>query len=204
VLILVRHGQSGANAAGLLVGRSDPALTELGVRQAVLTGRYLADERSARPDQPLSMVSSPLGRALGTAKLIAGELGWTEPIAVDDRLIELDYGAFDGLRLGDVGRGDWAAWRADPSWRPPGGETLVELQERVEAWCEEVAEQATDGDVVAVTHVSPVKAAASWAIGAGPEASWRMSLPVAAVTRIAPSGPSLHSFGETGHLASLR
>jgi broad specificity phosphatase PhoE len=51
------------------------------------------------------------------------------------------------------------------------------------------------GLIVAVSHVSPIKAAVCWALGVGPELAWRMRLDVASITRIAP-GPTLKSFNE--------
>ena len=57
---------------------------------------------------------------------------------------------------------------------------------------------------IVVSHVSPIKAAVSWALGGGPELSWRLSLGVASITRITtggPVGPVLVSFNETDHLA---
>lgn len=205
MLILVRHGQSVWNAERRLTGRGDVPLTELGRRQAAATGRFLASERVAATASSVlpRVVASPLGRALGTAELIAKELG-APGVEVEERIVELDYGELDGRLLADIDREEWEAWRADVSWRPPGGETLVELHERVTAWCEDVAEAAREEDVVAVTHVSPVKAAAAWAIGGGPELSWRMSLAVGAITRVSTLPRSLHSFGETGHLFGLR
>ena len=208
MLILLRHGQSESNAAGLLVGRSDPPLTDLGVRQAEAAGRYLAAELLSgerdHPPRSLLVLSSPLQRARATAEIVARECGQGAEVEVDEQLIELDYGKFDGLTLGQVEPADWAAWRADPSWRPPGGETLVELQERVTAWCDSLRSDGDDGDVIAVSHVSPIKAAAIWALKAGPELAWRLSLGVATITRISTSAPSLVSFGETGHMAGVR
>ncbi|MGO9558337.1 MAG: histidine phosphatase family protein [Acidimicrobiales bacterium] len=207
-LILLRHGQSESNAAGLLVGRSDPPLTELGVRQAEAAGRYLAAERQGSddgtPPRSLLIVSSPLQRACATAEIVARECGENVEVDVDEQLIELDYGEFDGLTLGQIAAPDWAAWREDPSWRPPGGETLVELQERVATWCDSLRAGGAEGDVIAVSHVSPIKAAAIWALNGGPELSWRLSLGVATITRISTSAPSLQSFGEAGHLAGVR
>lgn len=202
MLILLRHGQSESNAAGLLVGRSDPPLTGLGIRQAEAAGRYLAAERSRGTSRALTIMSSPLLRARSTAEIVA-EICEVSEVVVDERLIELDYGEFDGLRMAEVSASDWQAWRADVSWRPPSGESLFEIQERVGLWCEEIQERDAEGDVLAVSHVSPIKAAASWALGTGPEISWRLSLGVATITRLSLVPPSLHSFGETGHLASV-
>ena len=69
--------------------------------------------------------------------------------------------------------------------------------------CEELASEAVNHDVVIVSHVSPIKAAVSWALGGGPEVSWRLSLSVASITRIATgglAGAALVSFNETAHL----
>jgi probable phosphoglycerate mutase len=198
MLILVRHGQSEANAAGLLVGRTDSALTDLGRRQAAAIGEALA----AGPDRPLRLLTSPLARTRNTAEIIAGRLGSPLAPEVEDRLIELDYGELEGQRPADLGGGVWAGWRSDSSWRPPGGETLPELHHRLDPLWASLASEAAAGDVIAVTHVSPTKAAVAWVLGAGPELSWKLSLGVASITRISFGGisPALVSFGETGHL----
>ena len=204
MLLLIRHGQSDSNAAGQLVGRHDPPLTEIGSCQAELVGRLLAREqaRSGQHHQ-IRLVSSPLRRARATAELIGFSLGLGD-VEIEERLIELDYGSLEGLRPAEVPAETWASWRADPSYRPEGGESLIEVQERVASWCEERAEEAATRDVVAVSHVSPIKAAAAWAVGLGPELSWRLSLGVGTITRISTSPRSLHSFGESSHLSLER
>lgn len=200
MLILLRHGESEANAKGLLVGRDDPPLTVRGKKQAEAAARQLLSEQH---DLTHAVVyTSPLGRARDTAAVLLRALA-LDPgaLRVDERLIELDYGAFDGLAPSAVDDAAWAAWRADPSYRPPGGESLAELFARVEGWCEQVAEQAGDGLVVAVSHVSPIKAATCWALGTDPLLSWRMTLGVAALTRLSTRPRRLLAFGESGHLA---
>jgi len=82
--------------------------------------------------------------------------------------IEVDYGVFDGQALRDVPADVWREWRADPTYRPRGARTLAEAQARVGEACEELfaptaqGRGAEDGDVVVVSHVSPIKAAVSW------------------------------------------
>jgi alpha-ribazole phosphatase len=206
MLLLVRHGQSEANVSGLLLGRSDSPLTELGYRQAELLGEALA----ARLPAPSRLLTSPLLRARQTAAAIADGLakkGSAAPMeaTVEERFVELDYGELDGTAPRDLQPGLWAGWRLDPGWRPPGGETLEEVSARVAAACDELAAEAAGHDVVVVSHVSPIKAAVSWALGCGPELSWRLSLSVASITRVAtggPGGPALVSFNETAHLGT--
>ena len=193
MIVLVRHGQTAANAARLLLGRADPPLTELGLRQAGAAAGVV--------DRPTLVVSSPLVRARQTAELVAGDA----QVVVDDRWIELDYGEYDGRPLDEVPTEIWDRWRTDPSYCPPGGESLATLGGRVREACAELAERGGDGDVVVVSHVSPIKAAVAWAIGAGDEAAWRMFLGVASITRIRVGGryPSLVAFNDCHHLDGL-
>jgi broad specificity phosphatase PhoE len=120
------------------------------------------------------------------------------PVEIDDRWIELDYGALDGLPLADVPDDVWRSWRADPAYRPPGGETLVELGMRVRSACDELAADARAGDVVVVSHVSPIKAALAWALRTDDGVSWRLFVEVASIARIAigPWGASVQSLNE--------
>ena len=195
MLILARHGQTAANAEGRLLGRLDPPLTDLGRRQAMAL--------AASVGVPTRVVTSPLGRARETATLLG--LPSHVPITVDERWVEIDYGIYDGRPLRDVPPDLWAEWRADSGFRPPGGESLADLGRRVRAACEELAEEAADADVVVVSHVSPIKAAVAWALGAGDEVAWRTRLDVAAVSRIAISrtGPSMWAFNDVSHLARV-
>jgi broad specificity phosphatase PhoE len=184
MLWLVRHGQTQANAAGLLLGRSDPPLSVRGREQATaLASRIPTDAR---------VVTSPLLRARDTAAAFG------RPAEVDDRWIELDYGALDGCAPADVGPERWARWRADPHYVPAGGESLADLGVRVRAACAALVDEVRERDVVVVSHVSPIKAAIAWALGAGDELVWRLFVEVASIARIAvdADGPSLRSFNE--------
>ena len=185
MLLLVRHGQTEANARGLLLGRADPPLSDLGRRQAAaLARRVPADAR---------IVASPLLRTQETAAAFG------RPVETDERWIELDYGTIDGSPVADVPAEVWVQWRADPHFVPAGGESLAMLGTRVRAACDDLLEEARTRDVVVVSHVSPIKAAIGWALGAGDEVGWRMFVQVASISRIAigPWGPSLHSFNES-------
>lgn len=184
MLYLVRHGETEANVRGVFLGRADPPLTALGRRQAAALAAALP--------RPVRVVSSPLRRARDTASAFG------PAVEVDDRWIELDYGDFDGVHPSTVPDDLRARWRADPAYAPAGGESLADLSARVVPACEELAPVAAGGDVVVVTHVSPVKAAVVWALGVDTLAAWRMWVEDAAVARVAfgPDGPLLRSFNE--------
>jgi probable phosphoglycerate mutase len=193
MLTIVRHGRTETNAAGRLLGRADPPLDDVGRSQVEAVATRLGSG-------PSIIVSSPLRRARETAaRLAAGPDGQgAADVVLDERWIELDYGAFEGVPFGDVPLDVWEQWRADPSYAPPDGESLGALSARVLRACESLVDQARDSDVVVVTHVSPIKAAVAWALGVGVEISWRTYVAPASITRIAigPRGPSLHSFNE--------
>ena len=174
MLIVVRHGRTEANASGLLLGRLDPALDDLGRRQAQVLAATVPP--SAR------VVSSPLRRTRETADAFG------RPVELDDRWIELDYGELDGTPLREVPRDVWARWQADPSWAPPGGESLVDLGDRVRDACEALVDEAAERDVIVVTHVSPVKASLAWALGVGDEIAFRAYVAPVSITTIATVG----------------
>jgi broad specificity phosphatase PhoE len=187
-IAFVRHGETERNRAGLLQGRSDASLTELGRAQAARVGALLARER------PRRIATSPLPRAVETASIIAARCG-SPPVQVDDRLVELDYGEWEGRPVADVSADDWRRWRDDASFAPPGGECLGDVAARIAAFCGDMAR--FDDTTVAVSHVSPIKAAVAWALGVPDSVAWRTRLSVASVTRVecAPT-PVLLTFNE--------
>ena len=196
MLVLVRHGETEANAERRLLGRAQSPLTDRGLAQARALGGLLGPAGR--------LLSSPLERALRTAEV----LGLGVPVEVDDRWVEVDYGVYDGERLGDVPAEVWRQWRRDPGFRPPDGESLAELGARVRAACEELFAQdgagaRAEADVVVVSHVSPIKAAVAWALGADDGLAWRLQLATASVTVIGwgPAGPVLHRYNLTAEPA---
>lgn len=200
MLIVVRHGRTAANAAGRLLGRLDPGLDATGEVQAAALGATLA----AATDRVARVVSSPLVRTRDTAVAIAEAVGGVD-VELDDRWLELDYGELDGTPLRDVPPELWVRWQGDPDHAPPGGESLRALRDRVDAACGalKAAAAVAEGDVVVVTHVSPIKAAVGWALGLDDQVNWRTFVAPASITRIDLArgpAPVLCSFNETGHL----
>lgn len=191
MLILVRHGRTAANRSGLLQGRRDLPLDELGRAQARAVGSLIPASTT--------VITSPLARAFATGRAIRHD------VTVDDRWIEFDYGEYDGLPISELPAGMWDEWHLNTSFAPPGGESLLQLDTRVRAACEELAPLAESRDVVVVSHVGPIKSAVAWALDVGVEISWRCHLDVASVCRIGFThrGPMLRSFNDTAHLRDL-
>jgi len=119
-LVLLRHGESASNAAGLFTGWEDVALTPRGVAEAAAAGALLA----ARGFAPDAVFASALRRAIATAWGALGALGreWA-PVAIDWRLNERHCGALQGLRKADAatrfGAAQVDAWRRSSAAAPP-------------------------------------------------------------------------------------
>lgn len=189
MIVFVRHGESGHNAEGRLGGRIETELTERGRAQV----RAVAD--TVASFEPARVVASPSIRTRDTGAAIAAAIG--RSLATDDRLVELDYGEWDGRRIDEVTSDEWRRWRGDPSFAPPGGESLEDVRARVVGFARE--ELDAGETVVAVSHVSPIKAAVAWALGVSDAVAFRMRLDLASITRL-DVGPQLVSFNETAHL----
>jgi len=164
-VILLRHGRSSSNTAGVLAGRSEGVdLDDKGREQA----DGLIDRIG---DLPIgALVSSPLLRCRRTLEPLADALCLT-PL-VDDRLAEVDYGEWTGRKLGElVSEPLWKVVQAHPSAAVfPGGEALAQVQARaVAAVREHDRRLATEsgGDVlwVACTHGDVIKAVIADAYG---------------------------------------
>ncbi len=188
MLILVRHGRTAANKAGLLQGRLNQDLDDVGQRQAV------AVTDMVKAMGPVDFViASPLKRAQQTA----AEFGL--PVETDDRFLELSYGVYEGVKHADVPSEVWNNWRKDFNYVPEGGESLAALDVRVRGACVDLAERAAESNVVVVSHVSPMKSAVAWALGVDIGISWTCHLDHASVCRIAfrNGNPILTTFNET-------
>lgn len=188
MLFLVRHGRTEANARNLLQGRLDPPLDATGHRQAEAMA-----ERIGAVDE---VIASPLVRAQETARYFAA-MSDVE-IRTEDRWVELAYGEYEGVPVGEVPPEVWQSWRTNEEFATPGGESFGALNARVRAACEELLERLEGRDIVVVSHVSPIKSAVSWALGTSMEIMFNCHLSQASLCRIDVGrfGPVLHSFNE--------
>jgi broad specificity phosphatase PhoE len=195
LLTLVRHGRTVANASNLLQGHVNHELDAVGREQAAGLAPALL-----RVAPVTRIVASPLLRAQQTAQAIADGIG-SQEIEVDPRWIELDYGDYDGRPLADVPAATWEEWRSDVNFRPPGGESMAELDQRVREALVDLCETSHGGHIVVVSHVSPIKAAVAWALGVDISVSWRTALDRASMStiRLDARRPALKTFNVTVH-----
>lgn len=207
-LFICRHGQTEANASGLLLGRANPELNDTGRAQA----QQIAE---ALPALSL-VVTSPLQRCRQTAEFVVASQKSKPDLVVDDRLLELDYGELDLTPLAKVPAATWESWRSDDDFRPEGGESLRELSIRVGELLDELIERPESalgdpalgditqpiGDIAVVTHVSPIKASLAWTLQVPIGISWNCFVEQASITTIDRGrfGPVLRRFNDVSHL----
>ena len=145
---LVRHGQTDWNLEGRYQGQSDIPLNENGRIQA----QMLAGKLKGAPFD--AIYSSNLERAKQTADAIAAVLDL--PVKTDTRLCEINQGEWEGQFVDIIRNHYIELWRqrtTDPAnVRPPGGETVREVAQRVYAALDEIAHNYPDGSVLIVSH----------------------------------------------------
>jgi broad specificity phosphatase PhoE len=110
-IFLARHGRTALNARGVLRGRLDPPLDPVGRREALRLGALLA---SLGADD---VVSSPLRRAVETAKAVASMVG--VEVSVDASLADRDYGCWAGRTAEEIER-RWGSVDEAPGVEPLG------------------------------------------------------------------------------------
>lgn len=148
MIYIIRHGQTELNNAHVLQGRSDCPLNENGIAQAREVGQWLADQGI----EFSYVYSSPLKRAIRTAELIAQG----NPIVIDDRLIEMDYGPYEGMDLKNPAPEIitfFSDFVNNPA--PEGMEPLSRVVQRAGAFLEDIKE--LPGNILISTHAIAMK-----------------------------------------------
>lgn len=139
-LALLRHGHTAWNRAGRIQGRSDIPLDE--TARADLAAQSLPEGW-----KDADLWSSPLTRASETAALVAGRAPQTTPA-----LIEMNWGAWEGQHGVDLRANPTSGFRDIEHWgwayRPPGGESPLEVWNRIDPWIKSLAR-----NTVAVCHI---------------------------------------------------
>ncbi|UXA05017.1 bifunctional RNase H/acid phosphatase [Mycobacterium sp. SMC-2] len=177
-LLLLRHGQTELSAQRRYSGRGNPALTEVGRRQADAAARYLAQRGGIS-----AVFASPLQRAYDTAARAAKALELD--VTVDDDLIETDFGAWEGLTFGEAAERDpelHGRWLRDTGTTPPGGESFDDVLDRVVKARERIIAAHPGTTVLVVSHVTPIKMLLRLALEAGPGILYRLHLDLASLS----------------------
>ncbi len=196
--VLVRHGQTEWNRVERFRGRKDLLLDATGLRQALAAALRIKDWPVA------AVYSSPLRRALETAKVIANQLDL--PVEPLDGLIDLDFGDWQGLTAEEAAKRDgelYKLWLERPDQvRFPGGEGLADVRERVMAVVEDIAVKNPDRVMVLVSHNVVCRVLLCSLLGLDNSHFWQVGQDVCAINafEISEGVPTVTLINDTCHL----
>jgi probable phosphoglycerate mutase len=184
LVYLVRHADHDYVGRGL-AGRLGVPLNAAGRVQAERLGRWFGRERVS------AVWSSPLPRTLDTAAPIARAHGL--PVREADALLEVEFGAWTGKEFAALeDDADWQRWNGIRSLsRPPGGESMSEVQGRMVDFINQLRNDDPDGAHVLVGHGDPIRVALAYYLGVAIDLFLRIEVSPASISVLSmePWGP---------------
>jgi ribonuclease H / adenosylcobalamin/alpha-ribazole phosphatase len=199
-VVLLRHGDTRLSPELRFSGSVDPPLSAAGREQA----QRAADSALLRGHAFTEVLTSPMLRSRETAQIVAAALGVS--IAVEEDLREMDFGLWEEMTFDEVldrYPEDLLRWKQS-AWATPTGssDSIAAVGDRMASAAERLASRYAGASVVAVTHVTPMKALVAHALGAPPAAVFHMELSSACFSRISYTGSdaSVRLFNDTSHL----
>ncbi len=201
-VVLLRHGDTRLSPERRFsgVGSGDPGLSPAGRDQA----RRAAGSVLLQGGAFTEVLTSPMTRCQETARIVAAALGVS--IVVDRDLREMDFGRWEEMTFDEVQErypDDLRRWTQSAGASPTGSsETFAAVVDRMGAVAERFASRYAGASVLAVTHITPVKALVAHALGAPPTALFHMELSSACFSRISYTGgdASVRLLNDTSHL----
>ena len=197
-IIAIRHGETAWNVDTRIQGHLDIPLNDTGLWQARQVGQALADEAVA------AIYSSDLQRAYATAEAVARTTG--APLTPVPGLRERSFGELEGRTFAEIEADlpeQARRWRQrDPHFAPTGGETLVQLRERIAATTHRLAAQHTEQLIVLVAHGGVLDMLYRLATGLDLQAPRTWLVTNASINRLlwTPQGLTLVGWADTQHL----
>jgi broad specificity phosphatase PhoE len=178
--LLIRHGHTQATERGLLYTDPEAELTEMGFEQARKVATYI---QRLNPDV---LVCSTAKRVVDTANCIGESLG-VKPVLYEG-LSEWHVGDWEGRSYLDIKKNDpeqYGAWSADPIRnRPPGGESISDVRDRVEEHLHKLVEMYSGKTVALVTHAGIIRSVLVTSLGMPIDNFWRLAIPVGSISRL--------------------
>ena len=198
-ILAIRHGETAWNVDTRIQGHLDIPLNDNGLRQARRVARALASRETIH-----AVYSSDLQRAHDTARAIAEAS--RAPLTLHTGLRERCFGLFEGKTWAEI-ETTWpeesARWRKrEPAWAPQGGESLLQMRERVTQALHELMREHVDQQIVLVAHGGVLDQLYRLATGIDLQAPRTWQLGNTAVNRLlwTPQGISLVGWSDNSHL----
>jgi probable phosphoglycerate mutase len=201
-ILLIRHGQTEWNRVERFRGHADVPLNETGLKQAEVTGRYVAANWKVD-----TICSSPLSRAVKTAEMIGKHVNL--PVEIHSGLTDIDYGEWQGVTTEEAIK-RWPAmveawYEAPHQVRIPGGETLEALRKRAMETIKDLTARHSGQTIVLVGHTVINKIILLGVLGLGSERLWHIEQDACAINVFEATARDyiLISLNNTYHLSKL-
>ncbi len=200
-LLLARHGETDDNTRQVFQGRGGGGLNEHGRAQSERLAFRLAKRGVS------AIVSSDLDRAKETALIVAHVTGIAPTF--DENLREVDVGAWTGLSHTEVAERfpeEWDAWNSGLDVRRGGGETYVELAERISGAIDRVAHTHMGKTILVVSHGAALRSFVCRSLGLaaqGPHSLGGMENTALALFTIVDGRMRLRGWNDTAHLEGM-
>jgi len=153
-LYLIRHGETEGDGVKRYKGTIDVPISERGIRQMEGSARFVKDTLESIGTKMKSVYCSTLQRAIRSAEIVAGPLG-LEPIEVPE-LRERDFGLWEGMSFDEILEehpDEFKAWAKNPlHFSPVGGESTLEVRDRVMGKVKELLTKHSDDSIAVVAH----------------------------------------------------
>ena len=198
-IYLIRHGETVFNSEGKIQGGGlDSPLTENGVNQAKLLSEYLK-LNSFEVDL---IFSSPIERALQTARIVTSHLG--KEIHLDPSLKEINCGEYEGRLIESIEKEKLRKLRIDPFEKYPSGECLDDVKRRAETFIKKLKDRKEES-VLIFSHGNFLRAFACAATGSSAGLAMRIYLENTGFSYLFKSGDFFRIFlwNSTSHISPL-
>jgi probable phosphoglycerate mutase len=200
-LLLIRHAATAWTAQGRFQGQTDIPLSAHGWHQVTALVQRL------RVETLHTLYASDLQRAWETARAIAAPHALH--VHAEPRWREIAFGRWEGLTYAEIQQQDaqsLAAWERDQLHSaPPGGETLLQMAQRVSAAYDDMLAVSQEKTVGLIAHGGPLQLLLCLALGLPPQAYWQFAVSPASLSELCvyAQGAILTRLNDTHHLGTL-
>jgi alpha-ribazole phosphatase len=195
-LIIVRHGETDSNVKKALLGITDEALNENGLKQAKIAAKKLGKLKID------SIYSSPLKRAAATAEIIKNQLDdksdkkedkttkeykKTKLITYSDYLKERNFGKWDGMTLDEIKQSypeEYEMWMKDAEFCAKNAESVSGVKKRIKSFLSELCSFPYEGTHIIVTHLGCIRYMIAFLLELPDEYSWRFRVDNGSLTKV--------------------